>query len=67
LYFRLGQWIAGFQDLLELLKNEQAWVKMTGPYRISDGDLPYADMRPFNDAAIKANPNRLAWGTDWSM
>jgi predicted TIM-barrel fold metal-dependent hydrolase len=64
-YFRLRQWIAGFQDLLELLKNEQAWVKMTGPYRICDGDQPYADMRPFNDAAIKANPNRLVWGSDW--
>jgi predicted TIM-barrel fold metal-dependent hydrolase len=56
---------AGFQGLLELLKNEQAWVKMTGPYRICDGDLPYADMRPLNDAVITANPNRLVWGTDW--
>jgi len=55
----------GFQGLLELLKNEQAWVKMTGPYRICDGDLPYADIRPFNDAVIKANPNRLVWGSDW--
>ena len=56
---------AGFQGLLDLLKNEQAWVKMTGPYRICDGDLPYADMRPLNDAVIKANPNRLVWGSDW--
>jgi predicted TIM-barrel fold metal-dependent hydrolase len=55
----------GFQGLLELLKNEQAWVKMTGPYRICDDDLPYADMQPFNDAVIKANPNRLVWGSDW--
>ena len=55
----------GFQGLLGLLKNQQAWVKMTGPYRICDGDLPYADMRLLNDAVIKANPNRLVWGTDW--
>jgi len=55
----------GFQGLLELLKNEQAWVKMSGPYRICDGDLPYADMRPLNDAVIQANPNRLVWGSDW--
>jgi predicted TIM-barrel fold metal-dependent hydrolase len=55
----------GFLGLLELLKNEQAWVKMTGPYRICDSDLPYSDMRPFNDAVIQANPRRLVWGTDW--
>ena len=55
----------GFQGLLELMRNEQAWVKMTGPYRICDGDLPYADMRPFNDAVIQANPKRLVWGSDW--
>ena len=55
----------GFQGLLELMKNQRAWVKMTGPYRICDGDLPYVDMRPFNDAVIEANPNRLIWGSDW--
>jgi len=56
---------AGFQGLVELLKNQRAWVKMTGPYRICDGDLPYADMRPFNDAVMKANPSQLVWGSDW--
>jgi len=55
----------GFQGLLELLRNGQAWVKMTGPYRICDGNLPYANMRPFNDAVIEANPKRLVWGSDW--
>jgi len=55
----------GFQGLLELMRNGQAWVKMTGPYRICDGNLPYTDMRPFNDAVIKANPKRLIWGSDW--
>ena len=55
----------GFQGLLDLMKDQRAWVKMTGPYRICDGDLPYADMRPLNDAVINANPNRLIWGSDW--
>ena len=55
----------GFQGLLELMKSQRAWVKMTGPYRICDGDLPYIDMRPFNDAVLEANPNRLIWGSDW--
>ena len=55
----------GFEGLLELMRNGQAWVKMTGPYRICDGNLPYTDMRPFNDAVIRANPKRLIWGSDW--
>lgn len=55
----------GFQGLLELMKSQRAWVKMTGPYRICDGDLPYIDMRQFNDAVLEANPNRLVWGSDW--
>ena len=55
----------GFQGLIDLMKNQRAWVKMTGPYRICDGDLPYLDMRPFNDAVIEANPHRLIWGSDW--
>ena len=55
----------GFQGLLDLMKQERAWVKMTGPYRLCDGNLPYLDMRPFNDAVIQANPNRLIWGSDW--
>ena len=56
---------AGFQGLLSLLREQKAWVKMTGPYRICDGDFPYEDMRVFNDAVIKANSKRLIWGSDW--
>jgi predicted TIM-barrel fold metal-dependent hydrolase len=56
---------AGFEGLLELMKAQKAWVKMTGPYRICDGNFPYIDMRPFNDAVIEANPKQLVWGSDW--
>jgi predicted TIM-barrel fold metal-dependent hydrolase len=55
----------GFQGLLELLRNQQAWVKMTGPYRICEGNFPYDEMRPFNDEVIQANSKRLIWGSDW--
>ncbi|QWE31082.1 amidohydrolase family protein [Polynucleobacter sp. Adler-ghost] len=55
----------GFQGLLELLREQKAWVKMTGPYRICDGDFPYTDMRAFNDEVIQANSKRLIWGSDW--
>jgi predicted TIM-barrel fold metal-dependent hydrolase len=62
---RYGVGDRGFQGLLNLMREHKAWVKMTGPYRICDGDFPYLDMRPFNDAAISANPQRLIWGSDW--
>ena len=55
----------GFQGLLELLRNNKAWVKMAGPYRICDGDFPYTAMRPLSDEVLKANSRRLIWGSDW--
>ena len=55
----------GFLGMLELMRQGKAWVKMTGPYRICDSNLPYTEMRVFNDAVIKANPNQLIWGSDW--
>jgi predicted TIM-barrel fold metal-dependent hydrolase len=27
----------------------------------------YEDARPFHDAMIAANPDRLLWGTDWPL
>ncbi|MFO0440230.1 MAG: amidohydrolase family protein, partial [Betaproteobacteria bacterium] len=42
-----------------------AWVKLTGPYRISNHDLPHADTIPYAHALIKANPAQVIWGTDW--
>lgn len=64
-HVKLGINDKGFQGLLELLKNNKAWVKMTGAYRICDGDFPYADMRPFSEEVLKANSGRLIWGSDW--
>jgi predicted TIM-barrel fold metal-dependent hydrolase len=40
-------------------------VKLTGPYRITAGDLPYADVDPFAAALVDRAPDRLLWGTDW--
>jgi 2-pyrone-4,6-dicarboxylate lactonase len=57
---------AGFQDLLALLREGLAWVKLSGPYRSTGlAAMPYEDMRPFADALVNANPRQIVWGTDW--
>jgi 2-pyrone-4,6-dicarboxylate lactonase len=57
---------AGFQALLRLMKAGRAWVKLTGPSRITTtGGLPYADVIPYARALLETNPERVIWGTDW--
>jgi predicted TIM-barrel fold metal-dependent hydrolase len=55
----------GFQALLRLLRGGRAWVKLTGPYRISSQTLPHTDTNEFAHALLEAAPNRIVWGTDW--
>ena len=56
---------AGFQALLRLMKAGRAWVKLTGPYRITAAPLPYADTVACAKALLDANRERVVWGTDW--
>ncbi len=56
---------AGFQALLRLLRTGRAWVKLTGPYRISATPLPHADTQAFAQALVETAPDRLVWGSDW--
>lgn len=55
----------GFRALIELMRDGIAWVKLTGPYRISTQPLPHGDTVPFAHALIDAAPDRIVWGTDW--
>lgn len=54
-----------FRLLLELMKNELAWIKVSGPERISATGKPYLDAIPFARALIEAAPERVLWGTDF--
>jgi len=54
-----------FRLLLELMKNELAWVKVSGPERISSAGKPFHDAIPFARTLIEAAPDRVLWGTDF--
>ncbi len=60
-----------FQLLLELVKRDRFWVKVSGADKIcntgvySYPGLPYIEVIPFARAVIAAAPDRVIWGTDW--
>jgi len=54
-----------FRLLLELMRNELAWVKVCGAERVSCGARPFRDAIPYAAALIEAAPDRVLWGTDW--
>lgn len=53
-----------FRTFLEMLGAEDIWVKIT-PQRNSSKYPSFGDVRPFQDAMIKARPERMVWGSDW--
>jgi predicted TIM-barrel fold metal-dependent hydrolase len=54
-----------FRQLLELMRNPLAWVKVCGAERVSSAGAPFRDAVPFARALVEAAPDRVLWGTDW--
>ena len=54
-----------FRQLLELMRNPLAWVKICGAERVSSAGTPFRDALPFARALVEAAPDRVLWGTDW--
>jgi predicted TIM-barrel fold metal-dependent hydrolase len=54
-----------FRLLLDFLKGEDFWVKISGAERLSSAGPPFTDTVPFAQAVIEAAPDRVLWGTDW--
>ena len=54
-----------FHALLKLVGEGHAHVKVSAAYRLSDRFPDYPDAKPLHDALLRANPERLMWGTDW--
>jgi predicted TIM-barrel fold metal-dependent hydrolase len=58
------------QALVALLADPRAWIKLSGPERISahlarGGAFAYDDAVPFARQLLDAAPQRCVWGTDW--
>jgi predicted TIM-barrel fold metal-dependent hydrolase len=56
---------ASFRNLLALVRERRAWVKLSAPYRISPQRKRFSDVRPLADALAAACPDQLLWGSDW--
>jgi 2-pyrone-4,6-dicarboxylate lactonase len=54
-----------FQALLKLVGDGHAYVKLSAVYRLSTQYPDYAEARVLHEALLRANPERLMWGTDW--
>jgi 2-pyrone-4,6-dicarboxylate lactonase len=54
-----------FQALLALMRRDNCYAKLMGPYFVSDHPPDYADMTPLVRALVAVAPDRLVWATDW--
>jgi predicted TIM-barrel fold metal-dependent hydrolase len=54
-----------FRQLLELMRNPLAWIKICGAERVSSAGAPFHDAVPFAQKLLEAAPDRVLWGTDW--
>ncbi|HLS86410.1 MAG TPA: amidohydrolase family protein [Burkholderiales bacterium] len=54
-----------FRALVELMRQENVWVKLSGADRLTREGPPYDDVAPFVAELIAAAPQRLLWGSDW--
>jgi len=60
-----GTQTEGFQSLLRAVGEGWCWAKLSGAHRLSRKAPDYPDARPFHEALVAANPERLVFGGDW--
>jgi 2-pyrone-4,6-dicarboxylate lactonase len=54
-----------FQALLRLLAEGHVWIKLTVCRVSKTSANDYSDVRPFHEALVRENPERLLWGSDF--
>lgn len=55
----------GLANLLALMVEGRAWVKLSAPYRLSAQGARDPDVLKLVERFLRANPSRVVWGTDW--
>lgn len=56
----------GFLRLLKLVETGRCWVKLSAAYRLTDWQrFGYGAVAPLARALLRANPQRMLWGSDW--
>lgn len=55
----------GLANLRAMLRDGNAWVKLSAPYRLSSDCQTDDAVRQVAQALVDSNPDRLVWGTDW--
>lgn len=56
---------AGFANLGAQIAEGRTWVKLSAPYRVTGRFEANPQLTRVVATLVKANPNRLVWGTDW--
>jgi 2-pyrone-4,6-dicarboxylate lactonase len=54
-----------FRLLLDLMRRENYWTKISGADQRTDAPWPHSDVVPFVHALTDIAPDRLMWGTNW--
>lgn len=55
----------GLDAIKALLASGKLYLKLSAPYRVSEDSPSYDDMKPLVQALVKANPERVLYGSDW--
>lgn len=53
-----------FKLICKLVEQGRVWIKLS-LCRVSQQAPDYEDVRPFHDALVAANADRVLWGSDW--
>jgi 2-pyrone-4,6-dicarboxylate lactonase len=51
--------------VLKMLDTGKVWLKLSGPMRCTQQNVPYPSVTPLAHLFVKHAPERMVWGSDW--